>query len=126
MARTLEEIGEELEKVREQLDELAGQLRRRNIAMTIDVNQAAKLLRAAYDKAPKGERTLGIRLFGIKYADELQELTSDGSSVSTVVEEIVRKAQPLGKSKKGDYLTEVQKGMKLAKYVSLKDKDLWF
>lgn len=125
MARTLEEIGEELEKVRTQLNELAEQVRR-NISMVIDVNQAAKLLRAAYDEAPRGERTLGIRLFGIKYADELQELTSGGSSVSTVVEELVRKAQPLGKSKKGDYSTEVQKGMKLAKYVSLKDKDLWF
>ena len=94
--------------------------------MAIDVNQAAKLLRAAYDKAPKGESTLGIRLFGIKYAHELQKLTSDGYSVSDVIAEIVGKAQPLGKSRKGDYSTEVRKGMKLAKYVSLKDKDLWF
>ena len=82
--------------------------------------------RESLHNGPKGEKTLGIRLFGFKYADELQELTSDGSSISMVVEEIVKKAQPLGKSEKGDYATEVKKGLKLAKCVSLKEKDLWF
>ena len=93
--------------------------------MSIDVNQAAMLLRAAYDNALKGEKTTGIHLFGIKYAHELQKLTSDGSSISDVIKEIVEKARPLGDSK-GSYTIEVSKGMKLAKYVSLKDQDLWF
>ena len=84
--------------------------------MTIDVNQAVRLLRGAYAKAPKGEKVLGIHLFGIKYADELQKLISDGTSIK----EIVEKAHPLGDSK-GSYVTEISKGMKLAKYVSLKE-----
>ena len=79
------------------------------------VNQAVNALRSAYQKAPMGEKEVAIHLFGIKYARELRELKLLGVSMS----DIVRKAQPLGKSKGANYAAEVSKGVKLAKYVKI-------
>ena len=69
--------------------------------------ELASELRDMYSSAPKGETTTFIRLFGIKYVDEIKNC---GHSVK----EIVRL------SGIGDYQAEVNKGMQLAKYVELK------
>ena len=79
------------------------------------------MLKDAHGKASNGEKVTGIHLFGIKYAKELQELRSRGTSVADIV-----KAAEFTKTKSTAYVTEVNKGMNLAPYVSLKNKDLWF
>ena len=69
--------------------------------MTAD--QAGRKLREMYDSAPEGEKAAHIHLFGIKYAEEVDGLTSN---------DIVRRAGlPIS------YGTEVAKGRKLSKYV---------
>ena len=59
-----------------------------------------------YDNAFHGEKVVQIHLFGIKYAEDLAGLD---------IEAIVRVAG-LRKS----YITEVRKGMNLARHVTLK------
>ena len=68
---------------------------------------AAELSRV-YRNAPEGEQTTMIHLFGIKYVDEIRQC---GSSAN----EIVRQSEISDK-----YGTEVRKGMRLARYVSLR------
>ena len=77
---------------------------RRRIAMTLD--EAAETLAREYGAAKRGEMVLSIHLFGIKYADEIGGLSVPG---------IVRKS---GLS--DTYVTEVHKGIKLAKHVRLR------
>ena len=74
--------------------------------MTVD--EAARMLKEMYAVGAtkgRGRATTGIHLFGIKYADELSGLS---------VKEIVLKA---GISDK--YVTEVNKGRRLAEYVKV-------
>ena len=70
------------------------------------IEEASKILARKYRKAPDGEKVLSIHLFGIKYADEIRDMS---------LKDIVDRAG-LPKS----YKTEVRKGIKLAKYVEVK------
>ncbi len=72
--------------------------------MTLD--EAAQILREMYYNAPRGEQVAHIHLFGIEYADQLEGLTNP---------EIVRQA-----GLNGSYHSEVAKGRRLSKYVSVK------
>jgi len=65
------------------------------------------ILKKMYEDAPKGDSSTMIRLFGIKYAEELR-----GCGVPMT--EIANKS--VGSS----YHAEISKGVRLAKYVQLK------
>jgi hypothetical protein len=71
----------------------------------MDTTEAANILRAMYLGAPKGEKVTRIHLFGIKYASELESIS---------LSDLVAQA---GISM--TYVTEVNKGKKLAKYVTV-------
>ncbi len=60
-----------------------------------------------YGEAPRSEKSAHIHLFGIKYAKDWVALN---------IEEVVKRAADMSDS----YHVEVQKGIKLAKYVFLK------
>ena len=68
---------------------------------------AIATLRAFYQRAPRNEKVAHIHLFGIIYARELTGLRR-----ATIA------AQALGSER---YATEISKGIKLAKYVRVKD-----
>lgn len=65
-------------------------------------------LKDMYENASKGEQTTMIRLFGIKYAEELKE-----NSMS--LKDIAEKATGYS-----SYGNEINKGIQLAKYVVVK------
>jgi len=65
-------------------------------------------LRNMYENAQKGDGTTMIRLFGIKYANELKECAASMTEIATLSE--------VGAS----YHAEISKGIRLAKYVQLK------
>lgn len=67
--------------------------------------ELAKALSDMHRNAPQGEKPTMIRLFGIKYADEIRDC---GGSVA----EIVRLS-----SVSDSYNAEVSKGIQLARYV---------
>ena len=71
----------------------------------MNIHEAARILRNMYNNAPYGEKTTAIHLFGIKYAREISSLNR---------QDIVREA---GIS--SSYDTEVYKGVRLARYVTL-------
>ena len=71
--------------------------------MTLD--EAGRILRKMYDD-PTTDRVVSIHLFGIKYAEQIQDLTA---------QKIVDCA-----GLKKSYFAEVNKGKNLAKYVKLK------
>ena len=71
--------------------------------------ELGQILKEMYDNAPKGEAVAFIHIFGIKYADIIRD---SGYSSANIVD-----ASGLPKS----YCTEVTKGMKLSKYVELKN-----
>ncbi len=58
-----------------------------------------------YNKAPKGESVAMIHLFGVKYAIEIKQ--SNYSKKDIIVQSGISTS----------YLTELSKGVKLAKYV---------
>ena len=70
-------------------------------------DEAIRILRDMYQDAPHREKVIRIHLFGIKYADELNDL-----HLKTVAE------QATGHE---SYDTEIHKGIRLAKYVRLRD-----
>ncbi len=72
----------------------------------MNLQQLADELREMYETAPQGEQVVRIHLFGIKYARELR-----GISLPAVVD---RAGLP------HTYVTEINKGRNLAKYVNLK------
>ena len=76
--------------------------------MMNDAELAAEL-RRMYDSAPRNEAACQIHLFGIRYAAELQAC---GCPLKHILE--------LSGVSRG-YASEVSKGMKLARYVVLKD-----
>ena len=78
----------------------------------MNIDEAAKILRRAYCQAPKGKKTTGLHLFGIKYADELSEVD---------LNQLIKKA-----GIRDSYYTEIRKGIRLSEYVNLKDLPLWF
>ena len=69
--------------------------------------EAIRILRNMYQNAPAGEQKTFIHLFGIKYADEL-----NGVSINSVAK------QATGSN---SYGTEIRNGIRLAKYVQLRD-----
>ncbi len=73
--------------------------------MTVD--EAANILREMYRKAPIGEKATSIHLFGIKYAKEL-----GGLSIADIAERATGHKS---------YQVEINKGIRLAEYVQLKD-----
>ena len=72
--------------------------------MTTD--EAIRILRVMYDGAPWREQVAHIHLFGIKYADELE-----GLNFHDIAEQATHKRS---------YGSEIYKGRRLAKYVTLK------
>jgi hypothetical protein len=73
--------------------------------------ELANKLRSMYDSARRNEAVCQINLFGIMYAKDIQD---GGYSLKHIVE--------LSGISKG-YLTEISKGIKLSKYVVLKEGD---
>ncbi len=74
--------------------------------MALTERQAADRLKRMYKTACSGEKTTQIHLFGIKHAEDIADLS---------VEAIVKLA-----GLHGSYVTEVHKGIRLARYVALK------
>lgn len=71
-------------------------------------NELVDILNKMYSEAPKNDSTTMIRLFGIKYTDEI---TKNGIPVTEIVNESIIK---------NSYHAEISKGIRLAKYVELK------
>ena len=71
------------------------------------VGEAAAVLRRMYESAPLGEKVTCLFLFGIIHADDLAALS---------VRDVVREA-----GVRPTYYTEIRRGIKLAKYVQLKE-----
>ncbi|MFC2419580.1 HTH-like domain-containing protein [Treponema maltophilum] len=69
------------------------------------IQELATELSAMYNNAVDGEKAANIHLFGIKYAKIIQQ---EGHSVA----DIIQKAKLCS-----SYVTEINKGMNLAKYV---------
>ena len=67
------------------------------------IEEAARVLRDMYDKAPAGERAISIHLFGIKYAKEIGSMSPE--------ELVVRANLPVS------YCDVIRKMIKLEKYV---------
>lgn len=78
----------------------------------MNIDEAAKILRRAYRRAPEGRQATTVHLFGIKYADELASMS---------LKQLVEKAEL-----SASYQVELNKGRNLAQYVNLKDVPLWF
>lgn len=80
--------------------------------MAMTVKEAGAILRRAYNNAPDKEMMTGLFLFGIKYADDLDELP---------LRDVVREA-----GLQRNYYTEIRRGIKLAQYAQIRpDADLW-
>jgi len=73
--------------------------------------ELSKILKEMYNTAPKGDSTAMIRVFGIKYA---KELSNCGVPMTEIAKEAISES----------YHAEISKGIRLAKYVQLKDKVL--
>lgn len=72
------------------------------------INELGSHLSKMYHNAPKGDAVAMIHVFGIKYAQEVQQ---SGYSKKDIAEAA---NIPLS------YATEISKGVKLAKYVTVK------
>jgi hypothetical protein len=68
-------------------------------------------LKKMHDDALEGDSTTMIRLFGIKYSEELKSCTCSMSEIA--------KLAGIGIN----YHAEISKGIRLAKYVKIIDKD---
>lgn len=78
----------------------------------MNIDEAAKILRSAYRRAPERRQMTALHLFGIKYADEL---------ASMPLKQLVEMA-----GIPPSYHVELNNGRNLAEYVNLKDVPLWF
>jgi len=65
-------------------------------------------LKKMYENAPQGDSTTMIRLFGIKYSEELKSCTCSMSEIAELAEIGI------------NYHAEISKGIRLAKYVKIK------
>ena len=79
----------------------------KNYKMTL--NELGKKLSEMYNNAPKGDSVAMIHLFGIKYANEIKH---SNYSKKDIIEQ---------SGISSSYLTELTKGVKLAKYVIFKN-----
>jgi hypothetical protein len=75
------------------------------------INDLAKELSEMYNNAPNNERSLMIRLFGIRFAKEIR------NGKTTPLEIINFANEHYGASLTANYQTEIYKGIKLSKYV---------
>ena len=78
-------------------------------------NELAAKLKSMYDNADENEATAMIRLFGILYAEQLKVCRKEYSVSPT---RIAQMAFP----NNHPYATEVSKGIKLARYVQLREE----
>ena len=76
----------------------------------MEKEQLAGILRERYEKAKRNEASMAVHLFGIEYANEIQE---GRYPVSELVE-----LAGIGKG----YAAEVSKGMKLAPHVKITEE----
>jgi len=77
----------------------------------MSLNDLAKELSEMYNNAPETEKSLMIRLFGIRYAKEIR-------NNRIIPLEIIKFAnERYGTLLTENYQTEINKGIKLAKYV---------
>lgn len=74
----------------------------------MNIDELGRTLRDMYENAPHGEKTTGIHLFGVKYANQIATGGLTGA-------EVIRAS-----GIKPSYLTELHKGIRLAKYVTPK------
>jgi hypothetical protein len=81
------------------------------LVIHMTVNELAATLKLMYEKAPKGDSTTMIHLFGVRYADEIKRATF-------TPKEILRAA-----GMPESYQTEISKGVRLAKYVMEKGSE---
>lgn len=72
----------------------------------MQINEASKILREMYQKADKKEKAVSIHLFGIQYAQQIENMSAKDIVVGAGLPE--------------SYKTEVRKGINLAKYVEVK------
>ena len=70
-------------------------------------------LRKMYDSAPQGDQVAAIHLFAIRYWNEL--------SGRKLNKKLILQAANLPNS----YATEISKGIKLGKYVTIKSNSIW-
>ena len=73
------------------------------------INELGAALNKMCKGAPKGNKTAMIHLFGIKYAEEIKKSKFNKKQIA--------KAAKIPES----YFAEINKGVKLAQYVTLKD-----
>ena len=72
----------------------------------MQINEASRILADMYAKAEPREKAVTIHLFGIKYADQITDMSA---------REIV-----VGAGLPESYKTEIRKGINLAKYVEVR------
>lgn len=73
------------------------------------INELGRILNNMYDDAINGDKVVMVHLFGIKYANEIK---NQNYSIKDII-----KSSKLNES----YSTELSKGIKLSKYVELKN-----
>ena len=78
--------------------------------MSMTVNELASILAEMYANAPKKEQVTMIHLFGVKYSDDVQKVG---------VREVIEQA-----GLHLSYRTELNKAVKLAKYVTPKSSSI--
>lgn len=71
-------------------------------------HELGRILKEMYDNAPKGEKVAMIHIFGIKYANEIRD--------NNLIPKNILKSVHMPES----YEVEINNGIKLAKYVSIK------
>ena len=74
--------------------------------MSKTINELGKTLSEMYTNAPKNEQVTMIHFFGVKFAEDIQKV-----GVREVIEQ---------SGKHSSYITELNKAVKLAKYVTSK------
>ncbi|MFA1512650.1 hypothetical protein ACDN41_25815 [Priestia aryabhattai] len=75
------------------------------------VTDLGKILKDMYSRAPEGYRVAHIHLFGIKYASIILKNELNVNEIISV------------SGLNSSYSTEVNKGIKLSRYVKLKSQD---
>ena len=70
------------------------------------IDEASRILAQVYREAPDKEKALSIHLFGIKYADQIRDISAKDIVVGAGLPE--------------SYKTEIRKGINLAKYVEVR------
>ena len=72
----------------------------------MQIDQASQILAQTYQEALAKEKALSVHLFGIKYADQIRDMSAKDIAVGAELPE--------------SYKTEIRKGINLAKYVEVR------